>query len=130
MRHDVAEMWTEALRSGKYRQGHGTLAVPDNEGAVQYCCLGVLCDLAVKEGVIPPPRADFAGYLNFATPTREVESCVLPPEVQVWAGLKSDDGQVPDAAPYSEDGSLLGMNDSGATFEEIAAVIERRADDL
>lgn len=33
--------WVEALRSGKYQQGYGALRKGD-----QFCCLGVLCDVA------------------------------------------------------------------------------------
>lgn len=33
--------WIEALRSGNYQQGRGTLK--DEEG--RFCCLGVLCDV-------------------------------------------------------------------------------------
>lgn len=33
--------WLDALRSGKYQQGHNTLHPTD-----KFCCLGVLCDVA------------------------------------------------------------------------------------
>lgn len=36
--------WIKALRSGKYKQGHKALSTADN-----YCCLGVLCDVAAPE---------------------------------------------------------------------------------
>lgn len=32
--------WIEALRSGRYKQGHGVLRQGD-----EFCCLGVICDL-------------------------------------------------------------------------------------
>jgi hypothetical protein len=38
--------WLAALRSGEYQQGKGQLNC-DNT----YCCLGVACDIAVKEGM-------------------------------------------------------------------------------
>lgn len=38
--------WVAALRSGEYEQGTGFL----NKNG-KYCCLGVACDLAVKDGV-------------------------------------------------------------------------------
>lgn len=37
----IARKWTEALRSGEYRQGKGTLKTKNG----RYCCLGVLCDI-------------------------------------------------------------------------------------
>lgn len=42
MRNVTKEEWVTALRSGEYRQGKGFLRNSDDE----YCCLGVLCDLA------------------------------------------------------------------------------------
>jgi len=46
MKLEVKKLWIEALRSGKYEQGRGAL---NKDG--KFCCLGVLCDLAVKAGV-------------------------------------------------------------------------------
>lgn len=39
--------WIEALESGRYTQGRGTLRSVKNE----FCCIGVLADLAVKKGL-------------------------------------------------------------------------------
>lgn len=41
MNEELKQKWIEALRSGKYKQGHGQLRDLDN----RYCCLGVLCDV-------------------------------------------------------------------------------------
>lgn len=35
------ERWVNALKSGKYKQGHATLCFRD-----KYCCLGVACDIS------------------------------------------------------------------------------------
>lgn len=40
------EDWLAALRSGKYKQGHGVLRDKDNG----FCCLGVYCDLTSEPG--------------------------------------------------------------------------------
>jgi hypothetical protein len=40
----IKEKWIEALRSGKYEQGEGTLN-KDNK----FCCLGVLCEVVGLE---------------------------------------------------------------------------------
>ena len=50
MNKEVKKKWVDALRSGEYAQGRSSLRDHD-----EYCCLGVLCELAVKEGVIPAP---------------------------------------------------------------------------
>lgn len=52
--------WVEALESGRYRQGKGQLGrITDFSGfsegdllnSVEYCCLGVLCEVAIAEGL-------------------------------------------------------------------------------
>lgn len=40
------ELWVEALRSGKYKQGTGNLYRHDSDS---YCCLGVWCDVHYSE---------------------------------------------------------------------------------
>lgn len=76
MHPEVRDLWADALESGEYKQGHGALR--DNED--RFCCLGVLCDLAVKAGVIPEPSQYHSGY------TYGIDSALLPREVQQWAG--------------------------------------------
>lgn len=50
MKKEIADKWIAALESGEYKQGQNVLRSDDGF----YCCLGVLCELAVKEGVIKP----------------------------------------------------------------------------
>ena len=40
-----AREWVEALRSGKYRQGHGVLKDSVGDNNFEYCCLGVECEV-------------------------------------------------------------------------------------
>jgi hypothetical protein len=40
----VKQKWVKALKSGKYKQGHGTLKEIDANRHAKYCCLGVLAD--------------------------------------------------------------------------------------
>jgi hypothetical protein len=42
----VKKQWVDALRSGKYRQGFGALRKGLGLDNDQYCCLGVLCEVA------------------------------------------------------------------------------------
>ncbi len=39
-----------ALRSGEYEQTRGALAIVDGPNA-GFCCLGVMCEEAIKDGV-------------------------------------------------------------------------------
>lgn len=38
---ELKQLWVQALRSGKYQQGHGCLRTVNNT----FCCLGVLADV-------------------------------------------------------------------------------------
>ena len=80
--------------------------------------MGVLCELAVQDGVIPPATCcsdiyEYAGTVGYP-----------PLSVQAWSGLESDNG------PYhvgSTPHSLTGDNDSKQqTFDEIASIIDQR----
>jgi len=94
MNKRIKKLWVEALRSGEYEQG---LYKMKSHG--KYCCLGVLQEVALKDGVKFEPERG---------PT-----CQLPSEVFDWADMALDDEE-----DFSE------LNDSGATFEQIALCIE------
>ena len=115
-KQEVRKKWVEALRSGEYKQGRGALN-KDNK----FCCLGVLCDLAVKEGVIPPPtKGTISPYYLYGTGDHKV-SGVLPQEVMDWVGARSGAGEFWEPRYRT----LAGINDSDdSTFEEIASIIE------
>ncbi|MFD1083872.1 hypothetical protein [Micromonospora andamanensis] len=106
-------MWLDALRSGDYRQGTGLLRCKD-----QFCCLGVSCDIAVEQGVIPEPERDGNTYFY----GDGSEECFLPPEVFAWLGLDTSDPLV------GADGArqfVTHLNDAaGLTFPEIADLLE------
>jgi hypothetical protein len=50
LRPGVKALWLDALRSGEYQQAQRTLQVRKEDGSA-FCCLGVLCDVALKNGV-------------------------------------------------------------------------------
>lgn len=102
MKPDAKAQWLTALRSGDYQQGQGYLRQGD-----QYCCLGVLCDLYGK-AVGPEWEDSGEVYSMFHCDT------VLPLKVQVWAGIPGKPNPL----------DLAALNDSGATFEELANIIE------
>jgi hypothetical protein len=111
MNPEIRTQWCAALRSGKYTQAKAGLR---RDGG--YCCLGVLCDLAVKAGVLTPPvqldshRWAFAGRLD-----------LLPPVVADWAGIAEENPAVQGG------GDLIGLaeeNDNGLPFGQIADLID------
>ena len=76
-RREVYQRWISALRSGKYKQERGRLKVTNYHNEVErFCCLGVLCDLASKDG---GPEWDGENYM------REYSS--LPPKIKDWMKL-------------------------------------------
>jgi hypothetical protein len=119
----VKQAWLAALRSGDYEQTKGALRKDDG-----YCCLGVLCDLAVQEGVVDEWVDDgFEGiaYYYFGI-GRSIHDGDLPWPVMEWAGLTESNPLGGDNLGDSHDRGLAGYNDSGATFKQIADVIEAR----
>ena len=113
----IKAWWLEALRSGEYKQGTGYLRRSD-----KFCCLGVLCNLAVEAGA-PKVEEDLL-------PTENVfiyngSELVLPSSVMEWAGLNSSDPTlVVEIGGASDYHPVSYYNDSGLTFNVIADLIE------
>lgn len=103
---EVRKMWIAALRSGDYNQGYGTLR--DTLG--DYCCLGVLADLAVRHGIV--------GRFPDKDTLCEASESYSPDPIAQWAGLATGTGRIDPA------GSLATMNDRRASFDTIADIIE------
>lgn len=115
----VKRMWLRALRSGRYAQGRGSLCkMPDSRDRdYRFCCLGVLCDLAVKDGVevewSPDPSAPAKRLMI------EGDGGGLQEKVREWAGIDT-------RLAHLEEGDCLAIrNDKGASFQQIADLIER-----
>lgn len=124
MNPDVRARWVAALRSGRYARGTGRLRQTDTTGTQLHCCLGVLCELAVEDGVIDATSTP----IGFSSITRfgggdGWSTAVLPPAVQAWAGVASCDPTV-----VGNDGVRVGLstiNDSNRyEFDGIADLIE------
>lgn len=121
MNKEVKALWTKALRSGEYKQAKGALH-RQNEG---YCCLGVLCDVAVKAGAMPPPWTK--GREGFTVRYGKTqEGAVLPEEVMDWAELSDNEGQYLDMGGDKHITLALSyQNDDGMSFADIADIIDR-----
>lgn len=113
----IQRAWVRALRSGKYKQCKAKLTQLDGDKPVAHCCLGVLCELAVKSGVKLRIGVDASNRQYNG------EDDVLPPAVRKWASLQGNTGEF-----YYE--SLAGHNDSGQTFKSIANTIEKHAEKI
>lgn len=112
MNQEVKEKWVAALRSGEYEQGRGYL----NRGE-QFCCLGVLCEVAITAGVdLPKARLD-NGTTKYGG-----NHTVLPSAVRDWSDLPSLLGDMVSISGKLE--KLAGHNDDGRSFVQIADAIE------
>lgn len=115
MKENIKDVWLAALRSGEYKQGIGSLK-EDN----RYCCLGVLCDLAAKDGI-----GDWCGKMFHDTDGYKYnfDDFILTDGVRIWAGMRDRSGYFPETHPYR--GSLSEVNDAGVPFPQIANLIEQ-----
>lgn len=108
MNQQIKQRWIEALKSGKYQQGHYTLCYNN-----KFCCLGVLTDLYIKEHGFQWHK-DVGGCWSF-----DGEGGVLPSSALAWAGLNDTNPMIlGDCATDHNDGT-------NASFEEIAGYIEQ-----
>jgi hypothetical protein len=99
------EAWLQALESDEFKQTTGQLQRGDG-----FCCLGVACVVAEKAGIT------VRRYLGVALDGSTLHD---QPEVHYWLGLRSETGH-----PRSHVScSLIGLNDRGKTFKEIAQFI-------
>lgn len=125
MRAEIKTLWVNALRSGEYEQARGALH-RKGEG---YCCLGVLCDLAYKAGVVGRSKGFGTRYVYGSADNG------LPSEVREWAGLSGYDPVVKwrfessmgDIEWGADVFGLSYLNDGfHLTFDEIAELIEEQ----
>lgn len=77
MNPDIKRAWVEALRSGEYEQCYDALS--DGKG---FCCLGVLCELAVKQGVIRHPTYNGEHGVKYGG-----SQSTIPASVAGWAEM-------------------------------------------
>lgn len=123
MKKEVRAKWVAALRSGEYKQAIGYLKTESG-----FCCLGVLCDLAEKEGIA---KSSVQTVNKEERYQRQVfvydeKACKnLPLSVMDWAGLERSSPHVLIGATVH---SLESLNDSGSKFEYIAEIIECQKD--
>lgn len=108
----IVRRWVKNLESGLYKQGKGVLAESDKDFD-RFCCLGVLCDMAVRAKVIPAPLpvgiGDAYEYVN--------QTGNLPRAVRDWAGMMDRSGDY-------DSGNLANLNDDGKKFKTIAKIIK------
>jgi hypothetical protein len=118
MKQDIKAAWQVNLRSGEFAQGSGQLRAWDSTKKVwMYCCLGILCEMSGL-GEWKDEERDghrFSTYLGVKH--------YLPDEVAEWAGI----APVVDTMEGVQQ-RIGTMNDSGATFLNIAEALDATHD--
>jgi hypothetical protein len=127
MNKRVKDLWVAALRSGEYEQGIGYLKL----NSKAFCCLGVLCEVAVKEGVtvtktlIDKTQGQSHPRLTYVYGKNETEAS-LPSEVYEWAECEHNP-----TVRFNNNSNLTTplwkLNDiNRLSFNEIANLIEHQ----
>jgi hypothetical protein len=125
MNPDVRRKWVTALKSGKYVKCTSRMHAVVN-GTHQFCALGVLCDIAEKEGITRITHTVDLGD-GMHSVAYDDHFTMLPRKVMAWAGL---DKQMPTILFRDDDGdqqiiSVAQMNDAlMLSFNEIAELID------
>lgn len=136
MKNNIMKKWVKALRSGKFKQGTGTLKQFNKQGQAQHCCLGVLCELYNQEmkknkkkmlsETICDNDSDFShGYSRFGGKKED-----LPKEVKDWSGISNSMGEFTTDNPIHDQYNLADLNDTGRKFKTIANIIEKNYESL
>lgn len=148
MPESIKAEWLERLRSGEINQGVGKLHIStrneDGTERHEFCCLGVLCELAVAAGVVERVDVTAEGFAGtdetvYGYAPTEGENAGVPyphyppPAVAKWAGLPYGDTNPyvtrydgPDPEVPTGRQVIANVNDEGATFEDIAKIIEKQ----
>ena len=122
----IKKLWVEALRTGEYKKGVGSLRDVDSKGKTRFCCLGVLCNLhALEHPKLAAKETDPRWYLG--------QDSLLPLKVAEWAGFEVTEmlgfwkarsfGIDVKGRGYVK--SLATYNDAGDNFHEIADRIRK-----
>lgn len=106
-REEVVKRWVAALRSGEYKQHQKALR---SHAKNSFCCLGVLCDLAAKDG-----GADWYAKTWFLGNQAD-----LPVVIARFIVKPGDEYRAESiVGEYAKD------NDFGASFSQLADRIEK-----
>lgn len=149
---DVVRLWIDGLRRPGLRRTTRALTNVLSDGTETYCCLGVLCEIAVEKGKtvkheVGSRRRDVAyGPAGASMQDGTLQWAVLPYEVMEWLGANrqtvevsrvkqldialESDGEIPRIHEQIDGASSVmatELNDvMNMTFAQIADVLEYR----
>lgn len=102
----VYDHWIAALRSGEFQQAQYTLRYVDRDtDKSKFCCLGVACELAQRDGGPPWDQQRYMGGIG-----------IMPPAMRMYIGMSVE-----------QESKLVALNDTRKLpFSQIADHIEKR----
>ena len=122
----IGTRWADVLESGRYAKGTGVLHELEGEemdlGKDRFCCLGVLCRMAVEEGV----EVETENMYDSANPGNVVmgyaeETGMLPRKIREWAGIATCLGSFPEEEDGYDD--LAQLNDASEDWTPVVEAI-------
>lgn len=116
----LRDRWADALCSGKYSQGFDQLGCITDEGVKEYCCLGVLVEVARVE--LEAAGISVAWVGNDLAVGKEQQIMLLPSESLQVLGVENC--SVPLRLPCGDQVLSDSLNDLlSLTFSQIADVV-------
>lgn len=121
MLNENAKEWVAALKTDEFDQTDGMLCKP----GIGFCCMGVACELFHRKFPDQLPKSVEAEYTVYGSDT-----ALLPDIVKNWLGLRTEGGDFwLEGKPFGRK-SLVGLNDAGVKFVDIATLIETEPEGL
>lgn len=142
------KLWIEALENDQIPQGKGALRRSQYPGGPdEFCCLGVACEVAIRNGVnlTVEPEDQNDGNKRWAYIWNPPQggtlrnSDTLPKPVQEWLGIADDNPTLPNIRPidledndgYADDAyveAASANDDRGWDFDTIAEALRIKYD--
>lgn len=121
------QLLVDALESDQFKQGIGALERFSDAfskqplDAVENCCLGVACRVAMANGLDLPTERVFVDRVRFGD-----ETGFLPWQVREWFEFNTSDPALWTSDEFDEQSTAVSMNDGRAmNFRGIAAAFKR-----
>ena len=119
--------WISALTSGEYLQNRDALRTND-----RFCCMGVACDLLNPYGWIKKGDQFVFSLNGDSNKLDSSDQCLSPAVRRLYGGMGPlgfhVSGRFPDGNGDTVElkhFAITGLNDMGATFEELAEILTK-----
>lgn len=118
----IADAWIEKLSGGSIKQGRHSLCIYKQDRGYEICCLGVLCELAIENGLNIDINEQQVHEGIISERFYNGEAKFLPESVMKWAGMKTAFGRF----GKETDETLDYLNDQSFDFDAVIKVIKEK----